>query len=129
MNFFRKIMTKFTVSVILTKLVKLSPSKCIHSYYLRCSSSSSQPVYVPLLGLLSIWEDLGHCSYAAPVCIGNFTRTNELNYFVGCAGFLARFSFTVSFRCNLEQDFWNIQRYKPGFETPILCLRGFRTNH
>ncbi|KAI8421291.1 hypothetical protein MSG28_008327 [Choristoneura fumiferana] len=43
-------------------------------------SSSSQPVYVPLLGtgLLSEQEGLGHSSHAGPVRTGNFTYTIEL---------------------------------------------------
>ncbi|KAI8420631.1 hypothetical protein MSG28_007875 [Choristoneura fumiferana] len=44
------------------------------------TSSSSQPIYVPLLGtgLLSKQEGLGRSSHAGPVRIGNFTRTIEL---------------------------------------------------
>ncbi|KAI8436998.1 hypothetical protein MSG28_010400 [Choristoneura fumiferana] len=53
-----------------------------HGYHLfkRSSSSSSQPIYVPLLGtgLLSEQKGLGYSSHAGPARIVNFTRTIEL---------------------------------------------------
>lgn len=45
-----------------------------------------QPTYVSLLstGRLSVSEDLGHCSHAGPVQIGNFIPLND---FAGYADF------------------------------------------
>ncbi|KAI8420913.1 hypothetical protein MSG28_008080 [Choristoneura fumiferana] len=60
-------------------LLRLKYELDLQNIRVSSSSSSSQPIYVPLLGtgLLSEQEGLGHSSHAGPVRIGNFTRTIE----------------------------------------------------
>lgn len=84
-------------------------TECNLFILITLDSSSSQTIYVPLLGGVgrTLLRKRGRSSQAYPVLIGN---TNTIELIRSAAGFLAMLSFTVKllviFKCNFayEQD-------------------------